>query len=57
MEGEVLCSVVLALVASPGQMFFLQGGVVTSALLRWWCALHFLVICAFFLGGARQHNG
>ncbi|KAI9459558.1 hypothetical protein F5148DRAFT_1218667 [Russula earlei] len=64
MEGEVLCGVVLASVASPlttawwrGLMFFLQGGVVTSALLRRWRALCFPVICAFFLGGARRRNG
>ncbi|KAI9507636.1 hypothetical protein F5148DRAFT_1203270, partial [Russula earlei] len=63
MEGEVLCSVVLVFAASPvtmawwqGLMFFLWGGVVTSALLRQWGALHFPVIYAFFLSGARWHN-
>ncbi|KAI9452460.1 hypothetical protein F5148DRAFT_1152203 [Russula earlei] len=61
MEGEVWCGVVLALVASPvmmawwrGLMFFLQGGIVTSALLRWQCALHFLVILQ---GGVTASNG
>ncbi|KAI9507212.1 hypothetical protein F5148DRAFT_1207528 [Russula earlei] len=64
MEGEVLCGLVLASAASPvttawwrGLMFFLRGGVVTSALLRGRCALRFPVICAFFLGGARRRNG
>ncbi|KAI9457306.1 hypothetical protein F5148DRAFT_1222754 [Russula earlei] len=64
MEGEVLCGMVLASAASPvtmawwqGLTFFLRGSVVTSALLRWRCALCFPVICAFFLGGARRHNG
>ncbi|KAI9509591.1 hypothetical protein F5148DRAFT_1186336 [Russula earlei] len=57
MKGEVLCSMVLASAASPVTTVWWQGGVVTSALLRQWCALCFPVICAFFLGGVRQHNG
>ncbi|KAI9459831.1 hypothetical protein F5148DRAFT_1150794 [Russula earlei] len=59
MEGEVWCGAVLASAASPvttvwwqGLTFFLQGGIVTSALLRQRCALRFLVNC-----GVTASNG